>query len=221
MQAQMGLLSRMGSTGAVQSGWKAGLSTAAARRMFGHDVALVGFLLDTTRIANGAEVGIGEWTAPRAEAELALRLRVDVGSDVDAPTALAAVEAVAPAIELVDLSPPPEDLVDVLSGNIFHRHWLTGTFDGACSADRIGMLTGQVDAMGQALPAVTDVEALTGPAGAILAEVARTAARHGRGLRAGDIVILGSIVPPATVAPGGTFRYELSGHDPVEVTFTR
>lgn len=221
MQAQAGLLAHMEASGAMQAGWKAGLSSAAARAMFQHDVALVGFLLDTTRIVSGSEVAIGNWTAPRAEAELAMRLRVDVGPDVEPDAALAAVEAIAPAIELVDLSPPPEDLIAVLSGNIFHRRWLTGTFDSTRSAARLEMLAGHVSLMGEALAPVTDVEELTGSAGAILAEIARTAARHGRGLLAGDIVILGSIVPPVPVAAGETLQYELSGYDPISVSFTR
>jgi 2-keto-4-pentenoate hydratase len=74
--------------------------------------------------------------------------------------------------------------------------------------------------MGRTLPSVTDVQAATGEAGEVLTEVARIAARHGRGLRAGDIVILGSIVPPAPIAPGGSFRYELSGYASIGTSFT-
>jgi len=220
MQAQTVLLARAGGDSAVQAGWKAGFGTAAWRETFGLDAPLVGFLLDTTRLASGAEVSIGHWSTPRAEAEIAVRLGTDVPGDAGPAAALAAIDAVAPAIELVDISPAPEDPAGVLCGNIFHRLWLTGTFDTARDGGRLDGLTGHVTIMGEALPSVTDVQAATGQAGEVLAEVARMAARHGRGLVAGDIVILGSIVPPAVIAAGGTFHYELSGYEPIEVVLT-
>jgi 2-keto-4-pentenoate hydratase len=220
MLAQAGLLARSEEDGAVQAGWKAGFGTAAWREAFGLDAPLVGFLLDTTRIASGAEVGIGDWTTPRAEAEIAVRLGADVSGDADPASALAAVDAIAPAIELVDISPAPEDPNGVLSGNIFHRLWLTGEFDTARAGGRLDGLVGEVSVMGETLPSVTDVQAATGRAGEVLAEVARMAARHGRGLRAGDIVILGSIVPPAAIAAGGSFRYTLSGFTTIAANLT-
>jgi 2-oxo-3-hexenedioate decarboxylase len=220
MRSQSELLARSESDGSVQAGWKAGFGTSTWKETFGLDAALVGFLLDTTRIVSGAEVAVSGWTNPRAEAELALRLGADVPGDAGPADALAAVDAVAPAIELVDIAPAPESPTDALEGNIFHRWWLTGAFDTARAGGRLEGLVGRVDVMGETLPEVTDVEAATGPAGEVLAEVARIAARHGRGLRAGDIVIVGSIVPPAAIGPGGTFCYELSGYDPIEAVLT-
>jgi len=165
-------------------------------------------------------VAIGNWVTPRSEAELALRLGEDVPGDAGPAAALAAVDAIAPAIELVDVNPPPEDLTAVLSSNVLHKLWLTGEFDTSRAGGRLDGLVGHVTVMGQELDPVTEMEALTGNAGEILAEVARMAERHGRGLRAGDIVILGSIVPPQVVAPGGSFRFGLSGYEPIEAIFT-
>jgi 2-keto-4-pentenoate hydratase len=220
MLAQQGLLQAAESDGAKHAGFKAGFGTSAWRETFGLNAPLVGFLLDTTLLPAGSAVPVGTWTAPRAEAELAMRLGADVAGDASAEDALAAVEAFAPAIELVDLSPAPTDPSGVLAGNIYHRHWVTGTFAPVPSGGDLSGLIGEVSAMGDAMDPVTDVEAATGRAGEVLAEVARIAARHGRGLRAGDVVILGSIVPPTAVGPGGTFHYALSGHAPLEVTLT-
>lgn len=218
MVAQQALLSLAEAAGAAQAGWKAGFGTSAWREKFLLDAPLVGFLLDTTHVPAGSAVAIGSWTTPRAEAELALRLGQDVPADASPEAALAAVEAIAPAIELVDLDPPPADPGGVLSGNIYHRHWTTGAFL-AMPAD-LGTLVGRVTAMGEAMAPVDDVEAATGSAGEVLAEVARIAARHGRGLIAGDVVILGSIVPPTAIAPGGTFHYLLGDAAPLELQLT-
>jgi 2-keto-4-pentenoate hydratase len=220
LRGQAELLARSEADGAIQAGWKAGFGTAAWKETFGLDAALVGFLLDTSRVVSGAEVAIGGWTSPRAEAEIALRLGSDVAGDAGPAAALAAVDAIAPAIELVDVAPAPEGPTDALSGNVFHRAWLTGAFDTARAGGKLDGLVGRVSVTGEALPEVTDVEAATGPAGEVLAEVARIAARQGRGLRAGDIVILGSIVPPVAIEPGGKFFYELSGFDAIEAVLT-
>jgi 2-keto-4-pentenoate hydratase len=218
LQAQAGLLQAARAQGATQLGWKAGFGTTAARATFGLDAPLVGFLLDASRRPHDARIPIGDWTDPRGEAELAMRFGVDVPGDATPEEVLAAIDAVAPAIELVDLSPPPTDPVEALTCNLYHRHWITGDFDPARAGGDLTGLVGHVTIMGSTSDPVTDLEALTGDAGAILAEVARMAALQGRGLLAGDVVILGSIVPPAPIAAGGTVRFSLSGHPPLEVT---
>jgi 2-oxo-3-hexenedioate decarboxylase len=220
MRAQVALLRDAESGGAAQAGWKAGFGTSAWREKFGLAAPLVGYLLDTTRIDPDAHVAVGSWTAPRGEAEIAMRLGRDVSGDATPEQALAAVDAIAPAIELVDLDPAPVDPSQVLSGNIYHRCWVTGPFDTARAGGDLSGLIGRVTIMGDDMGTVTDVESSTGPAGEILAEVARIAQRHGRGLRSGDIVILGSIVPPTAIAPGGTFHYVLGDAPALEVTLT-
>jgi 2-keto-4-pentenoate hydratase len=221
MRRQRALLASAEADGATQAGWKAGLGTATWRATFGLDAPLVGFLLDRTQLAPGTEVAIGAWTNPRAEAEVALRMGSDVAPDATPEAALAAVDGFAPAIELVDTHPAPEDPVEILACGVYHRHWITGAFVPMPPVGALSGLVSHVTVMGIAHDPVTDVEASTGRAGDVLAEIARIGARHGRGLQAGDVVILGAIVPPAAVAPDGTFRHLLEGHPPLEVTFTR
>lgn len=221
MTAQAQRLRDAESSGARQLGWKAGFGASAARENLGLSAPLVGFLLDTTRLESGAAIAIGDWLAPRGEAEIALRLGRDVAGGATSEQALAAIDAVAPAIELVDLDPEPErDPVAILSGNIYHRAWITGPFDTSRSGGDLRGLVGNVTLSGAALDEVTDVEVATGPAGEVLAEVARMAARHGRGLCAGDIIILGSITPPPAIATGDTLRFVLGDAPALEVRLT-
>ena len=218
MVAQAERLASALAAGSTQVGWKAGLGSPAWRTTFGLDAPLIGFLLDTTRITSGAVVPLDDWTAPRAEAELAVLMGGDVAANADPEIALAAVEAIAPAIELVDIASPPEDPALVLGGNIYHRLWLTGTFE-PLRPETLATMAGTVTVTGAEPSSVSDVQAATGAVGEVLAEIARVAARHGRGLQRGDVAILGSIVPPAPLVPGGLFRNELSGRAPVEVRF--
>lgn len=221
MTAQAVRRSAAESGGAQQIGWKAGLGTRVWRERFGLAAPLIGFLLDTSRSKPDAHLAVGAWVAPHAEAEVAMRMGHDVQGDATPDQALAAVDAIAPAIELIDLDQVPTDLSEVLGENVFHRRWITGTFNTGRAGGDVSGLVGHITFMGSTLAPVTDVEAATGPAGEVLAEVARMAARHGRGLRTGDVVILGSIVPPMAIVSGGTMRYVLGDAPALEVTLTR
>jgi len=219
MAAQRGLLHDAVERGARQVGWKAGLGTAAARASLGTVAPLVGFLLDATSVIPGATVSLDGWTSPRAEAEIALRVGRDVPEGTPQDEVIGFFDAIAPAIELVDLSFPPTDVSRVLAGNIYHRAWCTGAFRPLPSIDDLRASRARVSSMDQELDLVTDVEAATGPARDVVGEVGRVAARHGRGLRQGDVVILGSMVPVQTIGSGGTFAVMLDDHEPVSVRF--
>lgn len=213
---QRTLLQDATAAGATVLGWKAGLGAPTLRTSLGLSAPLIGFLFDTSRVRPGTTVDVAAWTAPRAEAEVAVRIGVDVPGHASASEALAAVDALGPAIELVDLAPPPRDPVEVLAGNIYHRVWLTGPFvatDGAMTLHdrRMSVTTTHGDPV-----VVGTLEALTGATGDVLTEVARMAGRIGRGLRAGDVVMLGSVVPPHPVAPGD--RFEVTLDDAATVT---
>lgn len=220
MRRQQELVEGLEGAGAQRMGWKAGLGSPAARERLGLSAPLVGTLLDTTRVESGATVDIAAWTAPVAEAEIAVRLAVDVPGTASATQALGSVGAFAPAIELVDLAPPPREPTSVLAGNIYHRNWITGAF--------VEVPVGTLRLAGRDItvedgdgPVRTDdPEALTGTVGSVLVEVARMAERVGPGLRAGDVVLLGAVVPPRPAAPGGSFSVVLDGAGTVAVRFS-
>lgn len=220
MQQQRELVAAAEAEGAAQAGWKAGFGAAAARKRFGLEAPLVGALLDRTRLDPGAVVPIGAWEDPRAEAELAVLLGEDVDGDATPERAIASVVALAPAIELVDPYPPPESPRDALAGNVFHRHWITGEFFRLSADLDLSDLSAKIRAMGEDLGTVRDLQAMTGNAAEVLAEVGRIGSRHGRPLLRGDIVILGSVLPPTSVRAGGSFRFTLSGCRPIEVGFS-
>jgi 2-keto-4-pentenoate hydratase len=219
MAAQRTLVDEAVRRGAVPRGWKAGLGTTAARAALGTDAPLVGHLLDTTWCAPGSSISLEGWSAPIAEAELALRIGEDVPAGVAPEEAIDHVDALAPAIELVDLDPPPTDVARILAGNLFHRAWSTGAFRPLHNVTDLRTSRARVRSMGLDLEVVTDVEAATGSARDVVAEVFRIATRYGRGLVRGDVIILGSMVPPQAVLPGGAFAVTLDDHPPLSVRF--
>jgi 2-keto-4-pentenoate hydratase len=125
------------------------------------------------------------------EAEVAVR----VGAD-------GRIDGYAVAIELADLDPPPEDAGAIVAGNIFHRHVLLGAF-----RDPVEQLTATLTRDGEELGRTDTPDALTGEY-ARLVEVVREVA--GDELRAGDVIITGSIFPPVEVHPGDTLTAEVT-----------
>jgi len=67
---------------------------------------------------------------------------------------------------------------------------------------------------------VTDMQALTGDFVDNLAHLARVADRFGRGLRAGDIILMGSVTPPSPFHPGDSASFRVEGKAAVSVAAT-
>jgi 2-keto-4-pentenoate hydratase len=150
-----------------------------------------------------------------AEAEIAVILAEDLPREPSSEQALAAVGAVAPAIELIDLDLPPTAAVvtDILAREIFHRHVLVGERRATPSGWQGAQLSATVrhhpEGADPVITDVLDVELTPGPALAGLLACARAASMLGPGLRRGDLVILGSIVPPVPIEVRHRFEVQL------------
>jgi 2-keto-4-pentenoate hydratase len=176
---------RMIDEGARPLGWKLGFGAPAAMEKLGIDRPLVGFLTDRTLLPDGATAHVGDWVKPMLEPEVAVR----VGND-------GTIDGYAVAIELADLDPPPEDAEAIVAGNIFHKHVLLGPI-----RDPTPQLTATLERDGEELGRTDTPTELTGEY-AQLVQVVRAIAQDE--LRAGDVIITGSIFPPVEVRPGET-----------------
>jgi 2-keto-4-pentenoate hydratase len=186
--------------GARQIGWKLAFGAPAAAAALGIDRPLVGVLLDDGLIEDGATVPVGAWTAPVLEVEIAAHLRRDVAADARWEDVRDAIGGLAPAIELVDIDGPRDDVPAVLAVNIFHRHVVLGPVsEGQATAEGVGARV-RVDS--EEAAATDDPSALTGELVEILRLTAEQLAACGERLSAGDVVITGAVVPPQDVRPG-------------------
>jgi 2-keto-4-pentenoate hydratase len=168
-------------------GWKAGFGTAKAMEQLGISAPLAAPLTRATLLDDGAEQAVGDWTAARLEPELAVRVGDDGG-----------VAAVAPAIELVDLHGPSDDVEAILAAGIFHRAWVLGEFRPP-ELDGITLDVGDHEG--------ADPYALTGRP----EDVVRALAGSGTPIAPGDVVICGSAVPALEVAPGDQVTVRFNG----------
>ena len=195
-------------------GWKLGFGAPVWLEKLGLTGPLVGFLPESRQHHPGATVSCQGWVRAVAEPEIAVYL----GHDVDDPARAAeAISGLGAAIELADIDAPPEDIGDVLAGNIFHRAVILGEPDPGRAGGDIGGLRARVTRDGTEMADTTDIEALTGGIVTILGHAAALLGAAGETLRAGEVVIMGSVTPPLPVQPGNEISFELAPLAPISV----
>jgi 2-keto-4-pentenoate hydratase len=201
-------------------GWKVGFGAPAALQRLSLDAPLVGFLTDKVLLPSNATVSIQGWTKPAVEPEVAVYLGQDLTGTIDSASARAAIAALGPAIELADVHFPPDDVEAILAGNIYNRHVILGRADSSRAGCNLNGLIGRVSRNAGELPAISDVQALTGNIVDIVSHVAHLLSLFGEGLRAGEFIICGSIVPPLWAEPKDRIAYTLGPIDTIAVNLT-
>jgi len=156
---------------------------------------------------------------PAAEPEIALFLGEDVLPGADRATARAAVSAVAPAIELVDVNLVTDETTvqSILEENVFNRHVIVGQPDTSRAGCVLDGLIAHIFRDDEEIATVTDLEELTGDLLDIVRHVADVLGAFGKRLRAGEFLIMGSIVPPLWILRTEEIRYALGSQDALQV----
>jgi 2-oxo-3-hexenedioate decarboxylase len=101
-EVQAQLLARRLSRGERFVGAKLGFTSEAKMVQMGVSEVIVGFLTDRMQIESGGVLSLEGLVHPRVEPEIAFRLGSPVGPGDSAEDLLAAVDAVAPALEVID-----------------------------------------------------------------------------------------------------------------------
>jgi 2-keto-4-pentenoate hydratase len=196
MRTQLALRRRAIAEGAQPIGWKVGFGAPAALAKFALTAPLIGFMLDRNVLAPGASVSLAGWIKPAAEPEIAVEIAADVPGGGSRAAAADAIGAIGPAIELADVTFPPEDVETILAGNIFHRHVLLGPRDRTREGGSTDGLHARVLRNGAAHADTSDLEGNTGKLADIVRHVADVLAACGEQLKAGEVIIAGSVIAP-------------------------
>ena len=203
-------------------GWKVGLGSPTSMQKVGIQAPLVGFLMQRGLLLSGSTASLAGWVRPVAEPELCVRMMSDLSGGATPDSAIAAIKEIFPAIELADMEPvaSADNLDVVLEANIFQRHVIL------CGNTRFGGstagLTSRVVRRGAEFARTTELEALTGKLGDIVAHVANTLAAYGEKLGAGDVIITGSITPPIMLEADDTdLSHAIDPIGEVSVNFAR
>lgn len=211
MDRQLGLRQLEIIGGDEPVGWKVGFGSVGAMEKLGTEAPLVGFLMKSAMLPNETTVCVADWLNPAVEAEIAVFLGDDVLPGADRQTARAAVSAIAPAIELVDVNLVTDETTveAILKANVFNRHVILGKPDFTRAGCVLEGMEGHIIREGHETETVTELEALTGDLLDIVRHVADVLGAFGKKLRAGEFLIMGSIVPPMWIEHAETIRYRL------------
>lgn len=175
-------------------GWKVGLTNAAFQQAWGMTEPVSAFMLGSGVFSSGDAVPAARFAGLGLEIEVAFQLRADLaGPGVTAASALLAVEGALPAFELIDVrySGKPR-AVDLVADGVFANAIVLGrplTPVGGLDLALEGMV---YEENGHIAATATAAEVLGNPL-VSLAWLANALGRRGRGLRAGDVVLSGSI----------------------------
>lgn len=214
MRRMLDRRSRLLAEGSRMIGWKLGFGAPAWLDKLGITGPLVGFLPASNVRASGEIVSCRGWVNPVAEPEIAVYLSRDIEEPDRVEESIAGLGA---AIELADVDLPPEDIGNVLEGNIFHRAVVLGHPDYARMGGSVAGLRARIANNGSEIADITELEALTGDIVSILRHVAGLLLASGERLRAGEVVIAGSVIPPLPIRAGDKITFELAPLPPISV----
>jgi 2-keto-4-pentenoate hydratase len=205
-------------------GFKIGLTTAKMQRLCGIEEPIAGQIL-ARRVQRGAgRVAAGDFVRLGVESELCLVLGegLPFGSAPferrDVERALAGAAA---AFELVEDRGADYGRLDARS-LVADNSWNAGVVLGevmplgGASARDVGALAGTLAVDGQVVDQGSSADAMSHPFEVVL-WLANHLRSQGQSLRAGDLVMTGSIATTRFAKPGEHFRFELAGLAPVEL----
>ncbi len=205
---QRELIAQRLARGARRIGMKMGFTSRAKMAQMGLSDLIWGRLTSDMLIEEGSTLDLAKYVHPRVEPELCFLLGKPLEGAVTPMQALAAVEAVAPALELIDsryldfkFSLPDVVADNASSSGIVVGNWHRPDVDFS----NLGLL---MSFDGRAVE-VGSTAALLGHPIRSLVAAARLAAEHGERLEAGSLVMAGGATAAAALKPGISVRCEM------------
>lgn len=207
--------------GRTVKGHKVGLTSAAMQRLLGVNEPDYGHLLDDFFFLEHMPIPTSRFLQPRIEPEVAFVLKAPLkGPGVTVHEAIAAVDFVLPALEIVDsrIRDWKIGLLDTISDN---------ASSGAVVLGSTPTDLGSVDLrLAGAVLTRNGAVVGTGAGGAVLGSpitslvwLANTVGARGVTLEAGHVVLPGAVCAMAPIAPGDTFTATFAGLGSVTARF--
>ncbi|MGR3935737.1 2-keto-4-pentenoate hydratase [Streptomyces sp. BRA346] len=215
-------IARRLAAGATVVGHKVGLTAVAMQQLLGVDEPDFGHLLDDMVHPDGGSVPAARYCAPRIEPEICFRFAEPLrGPGVTVEDVLAATEAVAPALEIVDsrIRDWKITLADTVADNASSAGLVHGAWTPLAEAPDLAAVVAELVVDGERIASGSGSEVLGHPAAAV-AWLANTLAEFGTALEPGHLVLPGTMTGAPFVSAGQRIEARFSGLGPVSVTFT-
>jgi len=220
-EVQRRYVSLMSEAAGAPAGYKIGLTSARMQKMCNIDQPVAGVVLASRVMKNGVVLQASRYHHMGLEFEVGVRLGRDLPRG-DAPLTrdrvAQAIDGVCAAVEVVDDRNADYATLEALS-LIADNSWNAGAVLGAFSTswDNLEAATGIVELNGQEIDRGYGRDVLGHPF-VPLTWLANHLAETGGALRAGDVVLTGSLIPTRFPKGPGAFRYELSGIGTIELS---
>lgn len=204
-------------------GKKIGVTSKAVQNMLNVHQPDFGYLTDAMVFSSGEAMPISELLIqPKAEGEIAFILKKDLtGPGITNADVLAATECVMPCFEIVDsrVKDWKIRIQDTVADNASCGLFVLG--DQAVSPRKIDLATcGMVvEKNGSIISTGAGAAALGSPLNCV-AWLANTLGRFGISLKAGEVILSGSLVPLEPVKAGDFMRVDIGGIGSASVRFT-
>ena len=194
--------------GAPVAGYKVGLTSPAMQAQCGLDAPVSGIVTQANVLHSPATLILADFMRLGVEIEIAVRLKRDVapGDDI-----AAAIDAIAPAMEIVDNRDCDYATLEGLSfiaDNGWHEAIVLGPWLTAWP--ELSEVEGVLFADGSELARGLGGAALGHPFRSV-AWLADNLARHGGHLRAGEIVMTGNLIKGQFAEAPASYRYDAKG----------
>lgn len=211
---------QMRARGAGIAGYKIGLTSKRMQDMCRIDSPIAGVVLSDRVHASGARLSASAYGRMGLEFEIAVRLKRDLtpAGEPSLADVADAIEAVCPAVEIVDDRRADYRALDVLS-LIADNSWNAGIVLGEFvpAWPELATIGGLISVDGMPLDRGSGGDVLGHPFYPV-AWLARHLATEGGGLHAGDIVMTGSLVTTKFPDRPATYRFDVKGLGAVELT---
>ncbi len=207
--------------GGVLCGHKIGLTSAPMQELLGVSEPDFGYVLDSMVLPNGAEVPVTAFCAPRVEPEVAFLLRAPLrGPGVTVDDVMAATEAVAPALEIVDsrIADWRITLADTIADNASSAAVVLGEWVPIRDLPPLPETTATL-VVNDTVVGTGEGTAVMGDPAAAVAWLANALARYGTAIEPGQFVMSGSYTTASFVVAGDHASAVISGLGAVTVSF--
>ncbi|MCB1637485.1 MAG: fumarylacetoacetate hydrolase family protein [Thiothrix sp.] len=218
------LQKRIDQDGEKVIGKKIGVTSASVQRMLGVHQPDFGYLTDAMCVDESEPLSLStKMIQPRAEGEIAFVLRHDLnGPGITASDVLRATDFIVPCFEIVDsrIRDWKIKIQDTVADNASCGYFLLGS--QAADPRRLDLSTvGMVvELNGQVISTGAGAAALGSSPVSCVVWLANTLGRFGVPLKAGEVILSGSLVPLQPVKPGDYMSVSIGGIGRTAVRFS-
>jgi 2-keto-4-pentenoate hydratase len=190
-------------------GYKMGFTSRAKMEQMGVDDLIWGRLTNAMLIEADHAIDLSNYVHPRAEPEIAFRLKTSLSGKVTKAQALAAVDVIAPAIEVIDSRYRnfKFSLEDVVADNCSSSGFVIGPWQSKDS--NIDGLAIHLEVNGEVVARGSSNDILDHPLNALV-EAARCIGEAGEALQAGHIILAGAATAAVALAPNQTISAKVA-----------